>query len=42
VDLDKPDDVVATQQKLVAEDPDLFKRYRDANTVHVGKVRPRL
>lgn len=35
LDLDKPADVVAAQEKMFAEDPDLFKRYRAANTIHV-------
>jgi len=29
---------VAAQTKLFAEDPDLYERYRTANTVRVGKV----
>jgi hypothetical protein len=36
LDLDKPADRVAAQTKLFAEDPDLYKRYRAANTVRVG------
>ena len=38
LDLDKPADRVAAQTKLFAEDPDLYERYRTANTVRVGKV----
>jgi hypothetical protein len=38
LDLDKPADRVAAQTKLFAEDPDLYTRYRTANTVRVGKV----
>jgi hypothetical protein len=38
LDLDKPADRVAAQEKAFAEDPDLYKRYRAANTVRVGKV----
>jgi hypothetical protein len=29
---------MAAQQKAFAEDPDLYERYRTANTVRVGKV----
>ena len=38
LDLDKPADRVAAQPKVFAEDPDLYERYRAANTVRVGKV----
>ena len=38
LDLTKPADRVAAQQKAFAEDPDLYERYRTANTVRVGKV----
>jgi hypothetical protein len=38
LDLNKPADLLAAQTKLFAEDPDLYKRYRAANTVRVGKV----
>ena len=38
LDLDKPADQVAAQAKVLAEDPDLYKRYAAANTVRVGKV----
>ena len=38
LDLDKPADRVAAQAKVFAEDPNLYKRYRAANTVRVGKV----
>ena len=38
LDLDKSADRLAAQTKLFAEDPDLYKRYRAANTVRVGKV----
>jgi hypothetical protein len=38
LDLDKPADRMAAQQKAFAEDPDLYERYRTANTVRVGKV----
>jgi hypothetical protein len=36
LDLDKPADRAAAQAKVLAEDPDLYKRHRAANTVHVG------
>ena len=36
LDLDKPAGRMAAQQKAFAEDPDLYKRYRAANTVQVG------
>ena len=36
LDLNKPADVVAAHEKVFAEDPDLSKRYRAENTVHVG------
>jgi hypothetical protein len=42
LDLDKAADLVAAQEKVFVEDPDLFKRYRTANTIHVGKVRSRI
>jgi hypothetical protein len=38
LDLVKPADRMAAQQKAFAEDPDLYERYRTANTVRVGKV----
>jgi hypothetical protein len=38
LDLDKPADRIAAQQKAFAEDPDLYERYRTANIVRVGKV----
>jgi len=38
LNLDKPADRVAAQTKVFAEDPDLYKRYRAANTVRLGKV----
>ena len=38
LDLDKPAERVAAQEKAFAEDPDLYERYRTANTVRVGKV----
>jgi hypothetical protein len=38
LDLDKPADRMAAQQKAFAEDRDLYERYRTANTVRVGKV----
>ena len=38
LDLDKPADRMAAQQKAFAEDPDLYERYRTANIVRVGKV----
>jgi hypothetical protein len=38
LDLNKPADRVAAQTKLFQEDPDLYERYRTANTVRVGKV----
>ena len=38
LDLVKPADRLAAQEKVLAEDPDLYKRYRAANTVRVGKV----
>jgi Fe-S cluster assembly scaffold protein SufB len=37
LDLNKPADLVAAQEKALAENPDLFKRYIAANTIHVGK-----
>jgi hypothetical protein len=37
LDLDKPADRLAAQKKAFAEDPDLYKRYRAANTVRVGQ-----
>ena len=36
LDLDKPTDRLAAQEKVFAEDPGLYKRYRAANTVRVG------
>ena len=36
LDLKKPADRVAAQEKLFTEDPGLYKRYRAANTVRVG------
>jgi hypothetical protein len=38
LDLDKPVDRMAAQQKAFAEDPSLYERYRAVNTVRVGKV----
>ena len=38
LDLEKPADRLAAQEKAFAEDPDLYERYRTANTVRVGKV----
>ncbi len=38
LDLNKPADLLAAQEKVFAEDPDLYKRYAAANTVRVGKV----
>jgi hypothetical protein len=38
LDLAKPADRVAAQEKVFAEDPELYKRYTAANTVQVGKV----
>src|SRR5262245_58198286 len=38
LNLDKPADRMAAQQKAFAEDPDLYERYRAANTVRVGTV----
>jgi hypothetical protein len=38
LDLAKPADVVVAQEKALVENPDLFKRYIAANTIHVGKV----
>jgi hypothetical protein len=38
LDLTKPADRLVAQQKAFAEDPDLYERYRTANTVRVGKV----
>jgi hypothetical protein len=38
LDLQKLADLLAAQQKAFAEDPDLYERYRAANTVCVGKV----
>jgi len=35
LDLNKPTDLAAAQAKVCAEDPELYKRYRAANTVHV-------
>ena len=36
LDLDKPTDRLAAQEKVFAEDPGLYKRYGAANTVRVG------
>ena len=36
LNLDKPADRAAAQAKVFAEDPDLYKRHRTANTVRVG------
>ena len=36
LDLGKPADRMAAQQKAFAEDPDLYERYRTANSVRVG------
>jgi len=36
LNLDKPADRMAAQQKAFAEDPDLYERYRTANIVRVG------
>jgi hypothetical protein len=38
LDLDKPADRVAAQMKVFTEDPDLYKRYRAANTARVGTL----
>jgi hypothetical protein len=38
LDLDKPVDRIAAQEKAFAEDPGLYKRYAAANTVRVGKA----
>jgi hypothetical protein len=38
LDLDEPADRVAAQAKVFAEESGLYKRYRAANTVRVGKV----
>jgi hypothetical protein len=38
LDLEKPADRLAAQEKALAEDPDLYKRYAAANTVRCGKV----
>jgi hypothetical protein len=38
LDLNKPADRVTAQEKVFAEDPGLYRRYRAANTVRVGKV----
>jgi hypothetical protein len=38
LDLDRPADRAAAQEKACAEDPELYKRLRAANTVRVGKV----
>lgn len=38
LDLDKPADRLAAQEKNFAEDPGLYRRYAAANTVRVGKV----
>jgi hypothetical protein len=38
LDLNKPADRLTVYSKIFADDPDLFKRYRAANSVHVGKV----
>jgi hypothetical protein len=42
LDLDKQADLAAAQKKVFADDPNLYKRYRTANTVDVGVSRPRL
>jgi len=36
LDLNKPADLAAAQVKVFAEDPNLYKRYTAANTLHVG------
>ncbi len=36
LDLSKPIDRVAAQEKVFAENPDLYKRAKSANTVYVG------
>ena len=36
LDLVKPADRVAAQAKVFSEDPELYERYKAANTVHVG------
>ena len=36
LNLNKPADRMAAQQKAFAEDPDLYERYRTANIVRVG------
>lgn len=36
LDLSKPADLAAAAAKVFAEDPDLYKRQRDANTVRAG------
>ena len=36
LDLVKPADRPAAQEKVLAEDPDLYTRYAAANTVRVG------
>jgi hypothetical protein len=36
LDLDKPADRAAALEKVFREDPDLYNRYRAANTVQVG------
>lgn len=36
LDLDNPADWAVAVGKVFTEDPDLYKRYRAANTVHVG------
>lgn len=38
LDLSKPTDRVVAQEKVVAEKPNLYKRYGAANTIHIGKV----
>ena len=38
LNLDKPSDRLAAQEKVAIEYPDLYKRYSAANTIHVGKV----
>jgi hypothetical protein len=36
LDLDKPADRIAAQEKVFKEEPGLYERYKAANTVHVG------
>ena len=38
LNLDKPSDRLAAQEKFAAEYPSLYKQHSTANTIHIGKV----